>query len=108
MDFVTKKIGSKRFLKFNTKIFDIICAQKLVEETKKATCALDCSKIDCFKDAKTLEFIIRNNIVLCCANVQLMQQISLLCSQNFPKMYMSTDDFIANKRMLIKRRFRLV
>ena len=30
MDFVTKKISGRKFLKFETKIFDIVCAQKLI------------------------------------------------------------------------------
>lgn len=108
MDFVTKKISGRKFLKFETKIFDIVCAQKLISKTKNKTCALDCTNIECFKDTKTLEIIIRNNIALCCASTQLIQQVSLMCSKNFPKIFMSTDDFIADKRMLVKRRFRLI
>lgn len=103
--FFTKKIGKSTIVKVDSKTFNCRCVKKLANKMKQQNIALDCTGIDILSETAVVELIIENNIALCNACAGLIQQISLLNTKKFPRLYMSSDDFINNKRMLIRRKF---
>lgn len=107
MDFVTKKIGKKMIFAPENKVFSASCAKNILKKAKNTPCAIDCTNIERFFDAKTLEIIIENNIALCSAKTELICQISLLNTKKFPRVFLNTQDFICGRRILVKRRFKV-
>lgn len=108
MDFVFKKYGKYKIFKIKKNTLDFKLTKQILKIANGKNCVVDCKDIKDFSDFQTLDLILKNNIVLCNAAYWLMQQASLLCRENFPKFYICEEDFFNNKRMLVRRRFRVV
>ena len=106
-----KKIKNNYIIKSNQKIIDL----KLLAEiekfqntlNKKARVAIDCTNLNEIEDRKSVEKIIKYSISLFGSSCLLTAQIGLLSYENFPKMYLSLEDFIEDKRILTRRRFKV-
>lgn len=108
MDFVTKKIGKFKLINVKNKVLDKSIVTKLYNQFKKNNFAINCENIQAFKDCSTLELIYSLNIPLIINTPQLICQASLLAQEKFPQVYINDFDCINNKRMLVKRRFKVV
>lgn len=106
-----KKIKNNYIIKSNQKTIDL----KLLAEiekfqntlNKKARVAIDCTNLNEIEDRKSVEKIIKYGISLFGSSCLLTAQIGLLSYENFPKMYLSLEDFIEDKRILTRRRFKV-
>lgn len=106
-----KKIKNNYIIKSNQKTIDL----KLLAEiekfqntlNKKARVAIDCTNLNEIEDRKSVEKIIKYSISLFSSSCLLTAQIGLLSYENFPKMYLSLEDFIEDKRILTRRRFKV-
>lgn len=106
-----KKIKNNYIIKSNQKTIDL----KLLAEiekfqntlNKKARVAIDCTNLNEIEDRKSVEKIIKYGISLFDSSCLLTAQIGLLSYENFPKMYLSLEDFIEDKRILTRRRFKV-
>lgn len=106
-----KKIKNNYIIKSNQKTIDL----KLLAEiekfqntlNKKARVAIDCTNLNEIEDRKSVEKIIKYDISLFGSSCLLTAQIGLLSYENFPKMYLSLEDFIEGKKILTRRRFKV-
>ena len=108
MDFVTKKIGKFKLINVKNKVLDETIVRKLYNQFKKNNFAINCNCIQAFKDKSIIELIHSLNIPLIISTPQLICQASLLAQEKFPQVYINDFDCINNKRMLVKRRFKVV
>ena len=108
MDFIFKKHGKYKIFQVKKDTLDFNLTKRILKIAKNKNCVVDCKEIKNFCDFKTLDLILKNDIVLYNAAYWLIQQASLLCSADFPKFYICEEDFLSNKRMLVRRRFKVV
>lgn len=108
MDFVSKKYSNINIVDIKKKVLDLKTVRKIINNFSKHNFAIDCSEIECFSDKNVIETLFKENINLVCNNPHLITQAGLLGQRNFPKFFVSKEDCINNKRMLIRRRFRVV
>lgn len=106
-----KKIKNNYIIKSNQKTIDLklLAEIKKFQNTlnKKARVAIDCTNLNEIEDRKSVEKIIKYGISLFGSSCLLTAQIGLLSYENFPKMYLSPEDFIEDKRILTRRRFKV-
>lgn len=108
MEYTIKKCGKHRLIDIKKKILDVQTIQSLYKMFKKTNFAINCANVENFKDVKTIELLNSLNIPLIINTPQLIVQASILGHKNFPKIFISDYDFIDNKRMLTRRRFKVV
>ncbi len=106
-----KKIKNNYIIKSNQKTIDLKLLAKIEKFqntlNKKARVAIDCTNLNEIEDRKSVEKIIKYGISLFGSSCLLTAQIGLLSYENFPKMYLSLEDFIEDKRILTRRRFKV-
>lgn len=113
MDFVLRKHKRLRIFDISTQTLDAKILKEIIEFVKRNLkhcdrLALNCKELSNLKDAKTVAMLCDNNISLYNLNPMLNTQLSLLSQKKFPLLYLSEEDFINNKRILARRRFKLV
>ncbi len=108
MDFVLKKCGKQIFIDVNQKILDTNIINSIFKKLKKRNFIIDCTNVEGFENSKTVELICSLNISIINAASNLITQASILGQNNFPKFYIDLEDCINNKRLLIRRRFKIV
>ncbi len=108
MDFVTKKIGKFNLISITNNILDKNLVEQIYNKFKKTDFAINCENVESFKDYSTVNLIYSLNIPLIIGAPHLISQASILGQDKFPKIYINDSDFANNKRMLVKRRFKVV
>ena len=113
MDFVIRKHGRHLLLDIKKSIFDNELLEKLFEfidtNIKNVKClALNLNSVKNFDNSNIIKKIYSKGIALYGAQAGLTTQIYLLGQKNIPKIYYREEDFIENKRVFTRRRFRLI
>ncbi len=70
--------------------------------------AINCSKVMDLEFAPLISVLKDYNISLFSLNPAVAMQISVMSPNYFPRVYMSEDDFVSDKRMLVRRRFKIL
>ncbi len=108
MDFILKKYGKYNFVNVKKKVLDAKTISTICGFIKKSKIAIDCKNIERFENSITVSLLYSLDIALINADPYIIAQAGLLGGKNFPKIYLNKDDYIKNKRQLVRRRFKLV
>lgn len=108
MDFVIKKIGKFNLISTKNKVLDKNLVEKIYNKFGKNNFAINCENVESFLDCSTIDLIYSLNIPLIINTPWLICQASLLAQKKFPQIYINDSDYVNNKRMLVKRRFKIV
>ena len=108
MDFVAKKVGKFNLISIKNKVLDKNLVEEIYKKFRKNNFAINCENVESFMDYSTIGLIYSLNIPLIIGAPHLISQASILGQDKFPKIYINDSDFANNKRMLVKRRFKVV
>ena len=108
MNFTLKRYGRYHFVDIKKKVLDLKTIKKICTIIKKNNIVINCENIEKLENCATVELLCLYNISLVNGSANLIAQAGLLGQRFFPKFYLSKEDCINNKRILVKRRFHLV
>ena len=108
MDFVAKKVGKFNLISKKNKVLDKNLVEEIYKKFRKNNFAINCENVESFMDYSTIDLIYSLNIPLIIGAPHLISQASILGQDKFPKVYINDFDFVNDKRMLVKRRFKVV